>query len=436
MAEYDGMILTKAGMQLQAQAQLGGELQITKIAIGDGLLQSGERVEDLTALKNQLMILGIQEMAVTDGGQSRIRAVITNDNLTSGFFVREVGVFAKIGEGGTERLYSYTNAGDKADYLPGQGVNVVEEILEVYIIVGNAQKVTCVIDDRLMLATKLDIAAHDAAETAHADLLHLWRPGKAYLMGDIAHHPSLPSWAYLECVQGGISGDDGGIFTNISTDVIVDGNIRWLAKDIKVKDTDPLGTVKEYYGGELPDGYLWVDGRTIGDAESGATARANADIFDLYAVLWGAANVSGSQIQLYDSEGAATDKGDGAEEDFAAHKRLSLPDKRGRTAIGLDNMGGTSANIATTVNTDVLGGIGGSENITLTIEQIPSHAHSQHGNTIYGDTANISSRRKTGSDGSDAVGPVSSTRYTGYTGSGQPHPNMQPWIACNYIMRY
>lgn len=160
MAGYSGMILTKAGLQLQAQAQIGGELRITKIAIGDGILASGESVEDLTALKHQVMTLGIQDMQVTDDGQSRIRALITNDNLNTGFFVREVGVFAKIGDTGTETLYSYTNAGDKADYLPNKGLNIVEEVLEVYVIVGNAQNVTCNINDRVTLATKQDLSEH------------------------------------------------------------------------------------------------------------------------------------------------------------------------------------------------------------------------------------------------------------------------------------
>lgn len=160
MAGYSGMILTKAGVQLQAQAQIGGELRITKIAIGDGILASGESVEDLTALKHQVMTLGIQDMQITDDGQSRIRALITNDNLNTGFFVREVGVFTKIGDTGTETLYSYTNAGDKADYLPNKGINLVEEVLEVYVIVGNAQNVTCNINDRVTLATKQDLSEH------------------------------------------------------------------------------------------------------------------------------------------------------------------------------------------------------------------------------------------------------------------------------------
>lgn len=104
-----------------------------------------------------------------------------------------------------------------------------------------------------------------------------------------------------------------------------------------------------------------------------AFVLANADATDLFTVLWDAANVTNSQIQLYDSAGATAAKGDSAATDFAAHKRLKLPDLRGRTLIGLDNMGGTPANIVTNSSADVLGGTGGAEAHTLTASQIPAH---------------------------------------------------------------
>ena len=100
MAGYSGMILTKSGIELQAKAQLGGKLTITRMAVGDGLLAEGESLENLTALKNQVLTLEIQDLQVVGDGQSRIRALLTNDNLAAGFFVREVGVFAKLGDNG------------------------------------------------------------------------------------------------------------------------------------------------------------------------------------------------------------------------------------------------------------------------------------------------------------------------------------------------
>lgn len=193
---------------------------------------------------------------------------------------------------------------------------------------------------------------------------------------------------------------------------------------------DPLGHPKEYYGTILPPRHLWVDGKTIGDASSGATARANADVFDLYAVLWGAVDNTNSQIKIYNDAGVLIEKGASATADFAAHKRISLPDKRGRASIGIDNMGGTSANVVTNPQADIVGGWAGAETHELTAAQNGPHTHNVR---VYSSAS-----------GSGHVVTRSGDGGTSYTvteagllsGSGSPHNNMQPWIACNWIMRY
>jgi microcystin-dependent protein len=77
-----------------------------------------------------------------------------------------------------------------------------------------------------------------------------------------------------------------------------------------------------------------------------------------------------------------------------------LPDLRGRTVAGLDNMGGTDANRLSTAN--VLGTTTGTETVTLATTDIPSHGHTptvtnnavtsgagsnhSHGNSLTGTT--------------------------------------------------
>ncbi len=191
---------------------------------------------------------------------------------------------------------------------------------------------------------------------------------------------------------------------------------------------DPLGHAKVYYGTTLPVRYLWVNGCTIGDADSGATGRANADTIDLFMILWDAANGTGSQIQLYTPTSVVTTKGVSAAADFAAHKRLSLPDMRGRVGVGLDRMGGSSANVVLNSNTDILGGTGGEENHALVGDENGPHIHNVDlgvppgaGVALYG-----------------AVSVTITDLNSGIKSSGKgiPHNNMQPWVACNYIMRY
>lgn len=70
-----------------------------------------------------------------------------------------------------------------------------------------------------------------------------------------------------------------------------------------------------------PPGWLRIDGKTIGNAASGATSRANADTAALFAELWA---FPAASAPIFDSTGAASTRGASAAADFAAGKRLSL----------------------------------------------------------------------------------------------------------------
>jgi len=84
---------------------------------------------------------------------------------------------------------------------------------------------------------------------------------------------------------------------------------------------------------------LECNGNTIGDASSSATARANADTVNLFTVLWN--NTTNAELSIQTSTGVPSTRGISAAADFAAHKRLPLPDFRGQFVRGYDNGKGT-----------------------------------------------------------------------------------------------
>ncbi|MEL7896037.1 hypothetical protein [Vreelandella neptunia] len=155
MANFPGLVLTQAGRNLQAKAQIGAALKFTRVALGDG---STNAPDEMSELDNELLSLSIQDFEVVGDGTSRMRVIMTNEALENGFFVRELGVFAEDPDTGEERLYSYTNAGNQPDFLPaGGGATLVENVFDLYTVVGNAQNVTAVISDYITIATKQDI---------------------------------------------------------------------------------------------------------------------------------------------------------------------------------------------------------------------------------------------------------------------------------------
>lgn len=70
-----------------------------------------------------------------------------------------------------------------------------------------------------------------------------------------------------------------------------------------------------------PAGWLLIDGKTIGNAASGATSRANADTAALFAELWA---FPAASTPIFDSAGAVSTRGASAAADFAANKRIAL----------------------------------------------------------------------------------------------------------------
>ena len=130
------------------------------------------------------------------------------------------------------------------------------------------------------------------------------------------------------------------------------------------------GDIKTRYGTGVLSGFVRANGRTIGSATSGASERANADCQTLFEYLWGAdANLT-----------VSTGRGASANADWVANKTIALPDWRGRTLAGLDDMGNSAAGVLTTATTGfgpavptTLGQGSGQESKTLLTANLPPY---------------------------------------------------------------
>jgi len=156
MADFRGTILTVKGRNLLAKAQTGATLTFTKIKLGDGLWSTSTDPTQLNDLVSPKLNLPIQNITVIGDGTVRLRFVLTNTGLSQGFFMREIGIYAQDPDLG-EILYAVAYAGDRADFIPSDGVTKVENVVDIYTVITNAQNVTAVISDTVVLATKRDI---------------------------------------------------------------------------------------------------------------------------------------------------------------------------------------------------------------------------------------------------------------------------------------
>lgn len=176
MAKFGGMTLTKEGRNLLAKALTGKDLKFVRVATGDGRLPDGQSIYDMTAMVHPVQDLPIASCTVTGVGTATIQAVMTNQGLDMGFFVREMGLFATDPDSGGETLYGYCNAGDEADYMPGQnGPDAVQYLFSLVTVIDQAQNVTAVISSGLVFVTHPELSARvDDLFAASAPIFEFW----------------------------------------------------------------------------------------------------------------------------------------------------------------------------------------------------------------------------------------------------------------------
>ena len=238
-----------------------------------------------------------------------------------------------------------------------------------------------------------------------------------------------------------------------------------------VSDTPPpspaLGQL--WYESDSGNTFLWY-----GDADSQQWVQVNASAAPMGVVgftmwpagigidWWGPNEAAGTRFcdgralsrtayaGLFAAIGTTFGAGDGS-------TTFLLPDCRGRSIAGKDNMGGSAAGRLTTLT--ALGASGGAETHVLTLAQLAAHTHSfsgtaasggisaNHSHTVAAGTHSSGSTYQPGSgwnvpDTTRTTSLVSSdhahtTTIAGTSGGGgsdAAHNNLQPTIICNKLI--
>lgn len=210
---------------------------------------------------------------------------------------------------------------------------------------------------------------------------------------------------------------------------IADGNGSGSWTDLlslipTVTGTVPIATVVAYAGSTPPAGWVLCAGQTL-------SRSIYSLLFNRISTTYGAGN------------GTTT---------------FNAPDLRGRGVFGLDNMGGTSAGRITDgvsgISGTTLGASGGSQGVSLTLEQLAAHTHAAGSYTTGSAGAHTHSISNmspgnwpTGTSGprhwrqggtyttaSAGAHTHSITGSSGTAGLGAAHQNMPPTVIMNYII--
>lgn len=183
----------------------------------------------------------------------------------------------------------------------------------------------------------------------------------------------------------------------------------------------PAGSVVDFAGSAIPTGWLICAGQAL----------SRADYPDLFAAIGTA----------YGAPSGST---------------FNIPDTRGRVTAGRDVDSGGFAGRLTTPNSQTLGAAGGTQTVTLTTAEMPSHTHTVSGSTN-SDGAHVHGNSRSDAPGGTGDGthivtnsvPSGTTIFTGSsgthshtlsgiadaTGGGGAHQNVQPTIVMTKIIK-
>jgi len=177
----------------------------------------------------------------------------------------------------------------------------------------------------------------------------------------------------------------------------------------------PAGTIVPFGGEEAPDGWLICDGAEV--KKSDYTTLFNVILYNF------------KDASLLSDAGVNT---------------FALPDLRGRFPLGLDNMGGPSANRVTNVAADAIGGNAGAEEQPINTNNLPEHEHDMEGDSgtqyyamrvgsggVLDDDA-VPLTIEPGAGGTQGFASSGGIKTTGSLGD--PLGIMPPYLALNYII--
>jgi hypothetical protein len=169
---YPNTRLTNYGRELIARSQVTGKkLQYIKLVTGDGQLDN-QNIDTMTSvLAPKLECPFTSNGEFIGDGQFRIEFAVGNSTVNSGFFARELGVYANL-EGESDsaaKLIAYSNGGNYASYIPSRETPINSKVFSLDVVIGNSTNVTVKKIDAAYL-TRGALEAHSRDTSAHAPI--------------------------------------------------------------------------------------------------------------------------------------------------------------------------------------------------------------------------------------------------------------------------
>ena len=171
MASFPPVTMTTEGLNMIAKASSGNSqdrLIITKVKLGDGVSEGN--IRDYTDVISSKKEVTLAEWEDRGDGRFRYTFIYNNEGVKTGFYHREIGLFAKNGDSGTEKLIAYSNAGSYPGYIDDETKEIPYQRLMINIGVGDTDNVSGQVDVSNAVTIEM-LNEHNTDENAHSNLI-------------------------------------------------------------------------------------------------------------------------------------------------------------------------------------------------------------------------------------------------------------------------
>ena len=137
MAEFKRVVITRKGQALMAKLMSGsGTTHFTAIKVSDSSFNE-DQLEGLTSIGNVKQTVSISKVGRTNNVAAEVEGAISNTNLTVGYYMRTLGLYAQDPDEG-EILYAVTIASQAGYMPPFNGKTTSGAFFRITTTIGNA----------------------------------------------------------------------------------------------------------------------------------------------------------------------------------------------------------------------------------------------------------------------------------------------------------
>lgn len=142
MAEFTKLIITNKGKELLSEvATSTNKIEFTRVSTSDRAYRE-EEIASLTDLAGIKQTNHISSVAVQAGGKIKIEAAFENRELTEGYFIKAIGIYAKTGSN-AEVLYAVAIEKTGRYSIPAYNNATVSAVyLKLFLAVENFENIT------------------------------------------------------------------------------------------------------------------------------------------------------------------------------------------------------------------------------------------------------------------------------------------------------